>query len=104
MAMKHAVRTVHKGARQPVLRAAAAGETTWRKYKINIVIIKDMFDCAVHLGHKYLNPQMSKYAQGETASKFWIWSKHRPCSLALLFMEKVVSSGGNVVLLEQNKL
>lgn len=66
---------------------------------INIVNIKDMFDCAVHLGHKYSNPQMSKYIFTER-NGLKVLDLNQTQTMfeeALLFMEKVVSSGGNVV-------
>ncbi len=100
MAMKHAVRTVHKGAEIQFFRTAAAGELTLEiNNMVEIVDIKDMFDCAIHLGHKHSNPKMSEYIFTEKNGLKIIDLVQTQALFqeALVYIQKVVSAGGNVV-------
>ncbi|MDC3181042.1 30S ribosomal protein S2 [Gammaproteobacteria bacterium] len=66
---------------------------------VDIVDIKDMFDCAVHLGHKNANPKMSEYIFTEK-NDLKIIDLIQTQALfqeALVYIQKVVSTGGKVV-------
>jgi small subunit ribosomal protein S2 len=94
------VRTVHKGADIQFFRTAAAGEVTLEiNNMVDIVDIKDMFDCAIHLGHKHANPKMSEHIFTEKNGLKIIDLVQTQALFqeALVYIQKIVSAGGNVV-------